>query len=93
MAAAEPGHVALCNRFARLIIDALPLEVDNFPVEHHDGPGHGHARLGENGPPVGLPFYPVIPTIKRPISTEIDKLSGIFFGKQIAPALAARVRS
>jgi len=44
--------------------------------------------MGENGPPVGLPYYRGIPTIKRPISTEIDKLSGIFFGKQIAPALA-----
>jgi len=38
MAAAEPGHVAFRNRFARLIIDALPLEVDNFPSVLSQGP-------------------------------------------------------
>ena len=81
MAAAEPGHIALRNRFARLIIDALPIEVDNFPVEHHDRLDYGYTWLSEDGPPVGLPFCPGIATIKRSISTEIDKLPGIFFGK------------
>ena len=38
MAAAEPGHVALRNRFTGLIINALPLEVDNFPSVLSQGP-------------------------------------------------------
>src|ERR1700676_3447465 len=87
MPAAEPGHTALGNRLARRFINTFPLEIDHFSVKHHNRPGHGDAWLRENSPPVGFSGCASASSIERPISAEIDKVSGILFGEQVAPAL------
>src|SRR5262245_12508765 len=74
VSSAHPRDAAFGQGLARRVVDAVPFEPYELAVKHDDRPGHRHARLGDQGPPVLLTLLLFGQTIVGTVLAEIDEI-------------------